>query len=154
MRKTVSNRHPRIMLGAIILAAGLLVGPLTIQSTHAYVSGCDLDPTVYLSNGAVVTMDASINDSLADVQSATFVLHVPYGVTANSIVKDANAALENVIVLQGSSYYTVTLINTVSPGVQVTAFSSLTFAEDWTQQRSADGSSGQRLVIWLKSHDD
>jgi hypothetical protein len=98
-------------------------------------------------------MDASLNDSITDVQGATFVLHVPWGVTANSIVKDSSAALENVIVVPGNSYYSDTLVNTFSSAVQVTAFSSLSFSEDWTQQRSSSGSSGQHLVIWLKSHE-
>lgn len=154
MRKSIGNRRARIAVGAVVFAIGLLVGPLTIQSSHAYVSGCDLDPTVYLSNGAVVTMDASLNDSITDVQSATFVLHVPWGVAANSIIKDSNSALENVLVIQGNSYYSDTLVSTFTSGVQVTAFSSLTFSEDWTQQRSSSGSAGQHLVIWLRSRGD
>lgn len=74
-------------LGAAVLSAALFATPFMPTAAHAQIGGCRSDPTVTLSNLAVVDLSASINDSLSDVRSVTYVLHVPKGVFALATVK-------------------------------------------------------------------
>lgn len=146
MKHLISHRSVRLGLGAVILSLGLLSGPFVSHPAHAYISGCDTDPIVYLSNGVVVTMDASINAPITDVSSVSYVLHVPMGTSVTSTVYDAFGYLEQLTVVAEQwrqQYTTDTTVVTVASGVQVTATSSVT----GIGTKSTSGYSGQTLHL-------
>jgi hypothetical protein len=68
-------------VAAMLLTAGLGAGLLGASSAHAAFIGCRSDPIVILSNGVVIDLSANIADDVHDVQSITYVLHVPKGVS-------------------------------------------------------------------------
>lgn len=76
----------RALLGTAILAAGLLAGPLMPGHAFALYSSCRSDPKVQLSDGSVVTLQATISDDAADIRNIQYTLHAPVGTTVTDVV--------------------------------------------------------------------
>jgi hypothetical protein len=113
-----------VRLGASMLAALLLAGPVAPHMAHAQVSGCMADPVVSLSNGTQLDLFASIDDSSQDVQQVTFEVHVPRGVQEVAYTPGLLGPKQVVNVYSDRgprSYITRTLVTTQASGVQVTA---------------------------------
>ena len=68
-------------LTAYLLIAGLGAGLLGAPGAHAAFMGCRSDPIVILSNGVVLDLSAYIADDVSDVQSISYTLHAPQGVS-------------------------------------------------------------------------
>lgn len=81
------ERRPAV-LGAALCAAGLAASWLGGASTHAThaAAGCRTDPIVTLSNGVVVHLSATINDTPSDVTGVAYTLHAPIGTSVVSVV--------------------------------------------------------------------
>jgi hypothetical protein len=141
------TRRPRTLLGSAALALGLLGSSLSLGTAHAGVSLCRTDPTVYLSNGYILTMYADIQDQLSDVLKVSYTVHVPHGVYATRIVYDSTASVEAVSIVDDREWggYTDTVVTTGTPSVPVTAHSALS----GVAQGSVTGYSGQHLILSL-----
>ena len=117
--------HSRpVRLGASVLAAVLLAGPVAPHMAHAQVSGCMADPVVSLSNGTELDLFASIDDSSKDVQQVTFNVIVPQGVQEVAYTPGLLGPTQVVNVYPHGgphSYIARTLVTTQASGVQVTA---------------------------------
>lgn len=68
-----------VLLGGALLAVSFFSGPLHPIGAKAMLSTCRSDPQVTLSNGAVIDLQAGIEDSASDVQEIVYVLHAPAG---------------------------------------------------------------------------
>jgi hypothetical protein len=143
-------------LGAAVLSAALFATPFMPTAAHAQIGGCRSDPTVTLSNLAVVDLSASINDSLSDVRSVTYVLHVPKGVFALATVKtDTLIGLtEHFQIVSdqpAGTYKTYTTVYTGASSVAVTANTVvLGLLSLSVGLPSASGFNGQTLYTYVK----
>ena len=80
-------RHPgRTLLGVAVLSASPLAHSLVAPATHAAIGGCNSDPVVTLSNGAVLDLHATVSDTYDDVQQVKYTLYVPQGTWVTSEV--------------------------------------------------------------------
>jgi hypothetical protein len=144
MKYSLTRRFSRIGLGATVLVVGLLFSPLSSHSASAYISGCDTDPVVYLSDGTAITLVASINDQVSDVMTVNYTVHVPSGVSVTNISYDSFGYLESVSVIPdepANQYATDTTVYTYTPWVRVTDSTAVSgFAT-----KSASGYSWQRV---------
>ena len=144
-------RAKRAVLVAALLGLGLLAGPLTAHRASAGLITCDLDPTVYLSNGRVVTLAAQITSDVSTVTQVNYDLHVPYNVSVVYVAYDGYGSLENLTVTadNGHHHYTDTTTVTTSTGTPVQVTSHM----DVSGQHSSDvsGWSGQpiALSVWM-----
>jgi|SRR5579884_655250 len=114
----------KVACPGLVLLAWLVAGPLT---SSASVGGCRTDPTVYLSNGYVVTLWADISTDVSNVTSVNYVLHVPTGVTVTSVAYDANGSLENLQVVadqKGTHFELQTTVMTTISKVQFTSYAT------------------------------
>jgi len=64
-----------------LLTVGLGAGLLGASGARAAFIGCRSDPIVILSNGVVLELSANIADDVTDVQSISYILHAPKGVS-------------------------------------------------------------------------
>jgi hypothetical protein len=119
MRITVLSRlfPRRAMLGAALLAAGSLSGPLMAGNASAAISYCRTDPIVTFTNGTQVALEADVAANPDDILGIAYVLRAPAGSQVASIAYDpAFAGRETVFVLPfGSrlSYDSSTLVMTL-----------------------------------------
>jgi hypothetical protein len=148
-KSVLMRRSGRLVLSAMALAVGLLVGPLMAGHASAYIGVCDTDPTVYLSNGDKVSLGAHIYDQASDVLQVASILHVPVGTSVNNIVYDGYGYLESIAVVpdvaSAGNYYSTTVVGTMTPGVQVTAWTTV----GNNNTRSASGYSWQSLSVYF-----
>jgi hypothetical protein len=113
------------MAGGAMLLAGALLLTGTVGAHAASV--CRTDPTVTLSNGYTATLWANINTDISQVNSVSYVFHVPKGVTIKSISYDANGYVEHVSLVadqSGSHYEDVTTVTTTTAGVGYSAYAT------------------------------
>jgi hypothetical protein len=110
---------------------------------------CRFDPHFLLSNGDKVTVTLDISTDIANVRNIHYILHVPAGVTLNSVVYTARAERSTVnetyVVYQDSptrTYTTDTIVTTYTGKVAVTVYTRLNTLSD----RAVSGYSGQHLV--------
>src|ERR1700712_918614 len=80
---TLSPLRRLLSILLVCLGIGLATGA---PSAFAAVGGCRADPKVWLSNGAKVTMSASITADASAVKVVIYTVHVPRGVTMTSVV--------------------------------------------------------------------
>jgi hypothetical protein len=102
-----------------------------------------------LSNGDMVTVTLDISTDVANVRNIHYILHVPPGVTLNSVVYTARSERRTVnetyVVYQDSparTYTTDTTVTTQTGRVAVTVYTRLNTLSD----RAVSGYSGQHLV--------
>ena len=88
MTMFASKRSSRAVLGAGLLAAGLLASPLESYHAHA-MSACRSDPIVVLSNGVVLDLSATIGidvSNIDEIAQISYTLHAPAGTTVAKVV--------------------------------------------------------------------
>lgn len=81
------RRSRQLLIGGTVLAAGLLVGPLTPRETHAFIGVCRDDPQLWLSNSHKVQVSFSLPDTttvINSVQSIHYDIHIPAGASVAS----------------------------------------------------------------------
>jgi hypothetical protein len=135
----------KLVLGLVILT-GALGGPLLAGGAHAQIGACRTDPTVTLSNGVSVTMWATMQTDISTVQSVTYVLHVPKGVTMTGITYDSSGSLEHVSIVAdqtGTQYEDVTTTTLTSGSVSMTAYAT---RRDSTVA-SQNGTTGKAITL-------
>jgi len=115
----------RVFIAGVLLALGLVAGPLTARGAGATFTTCDLDPTILLSNGATVSVTAHINAQASDINQVTYVVHGPVGTSVVSITYDAGplGSLESVSYVadgEDNSYSASALVDAAEPNVGVT----------------------------------
>lgn len=132
----------------MLLALLLLGTSIASGVSHAAYVTCRTDPTVYLSDGNTLVIYADIADSVTDVSSVTYELHVPTGVVPTGMVYDQYGYLESVTVIDDQSPGAYSIGVTVTTGVHssVTANASITGTCLFPPQ-ATNGASGH--VLWL-----
>lgn len=148
MVSALRARH--LLLAAIALALSLAGGSLAPGHAFAGLSGCDTDPTVFLSDGAVISLSATIQDDISDIQSVNYVLRIPTGTTVTGIVYDQYGSLETVQVVASlgpQSYKTSATVTTGTPQVPVTVNASVGGISCQQHPKSQSGYSGQTLTM-------
>ena len=81
-----ARRAGYMLLGVAVLSARLLTRSLLAPASHAAIGGCNSDPVVTLSNGAVLDLHATVSDTYDDVQQVKYTLYVPQGTWVTSEV--------------------------------------------------------------------
>ena len=139
----------RLLLSALLLALGLLLGPLASSNARAATTYCRTDPVATLSNGAQVTMYADVYDTDSDVQNANFVLHVPAGVSVTDVSYDPTYGyLESFswVADQNPGFYRInTLVTTATSGIKVAATVAVDGMICNLPSKSTQGQSGKDL---------
>jgi hypothetical protein len=147
---SIHLRAPRI--GAAMLALGLAVGTLAPHHALAAFTSCRSDPTVLLSNGALVDLQAGIDDpyGTGDVTSVDYILHVPQGLSVVAVAKTGGVLgmVEAVTVIADdapNTFDTTTVACTMHPA-SVTALSTAVSTLNVTLGTSTtSGTDGQSL---------
>src|SRR5690349_8737564 len=83
MKQIFIRSHRHRVVCALVASLGLAASLATPHAGLAAFTSCKSDPTVLLSNGAVLDLQADIADSYgtADVKSVQYTIHVPKGLT-------------------------------------------------------------------------
>ena len=110
-----AHRAGYMLLGAAVLSASLLARSLVAPDTHAAISGCRSDPVVTLSNGAVLDLHATVDDTYDDVQQVSYTLYVPKGTWVTSEVDTSALGPKDTF-----QFYADEPPNTYSAGTKVT----------------------------------
>ena len=140
---------------AALLAAGLLINAPLMRVAHADIGGCRSDPVVALSNGVTVDLSAVIADNAADVRGVAYTLHVPTGLRAVSVAPSGGplGPKETITVVADdapAAYDSATVVTTGTPGVAVTATTTLVAATGATLATgTARGRDRQTLRVHL-----
>lgn len=139
----------RVLLGVAVLSAVLLVhGDPT--PAHAALGTCAGDPIVVLSNGVAVDLSATVNDDLSDVQQITYILHAPAGTHVVAILSlGPREVLHFVADNTPVGYDSVTRVSTYTPGVAVTALTSVVPLAALAATGSASGTAHDNLAVHL-----
>ena len=146
----------RAGLAAAVLAAGIITGPLMSRPAHAYAS-CRSDPVVTLSNLGTLDLNASIGDSLSDVQKVVYVVHAPAGTKLLAVVNtDTLIGLHESVQFyaddSANTFDVYTTVYTGQKGISVTASSTVLSLLNIVLGSSAvTGSSNQALHTHFKT---
>ena len=115
----------RVWLGAALVAASLLAGPLFPHHASAAIGYCRSDPAVRLSDGTVIHMSAVINDDSADVQSVEYTLHAPVGTSVEHVVYSGGSKVTETVHFVAdetpNTFDTTTVVSTGLANVEVSA---------------------------------
>jgi hypothetical protein len=138
-------------MGAVILTSALLAGPLMPRHVDAMYSSCRSDPKVYLSDGSVVTLTATIQDDATNVKSVEYTLHAPVWTTITNVVYTGGPfankeSLQFHADNQPGTYDSDTLVSTAASNVSVTATAQVTTPGD-VVAGSISGYSNQYLYV-------
>lgn len=126
-----------------------------LSPAHAAV-GCRADPVVTLSNGAVLDLNLSINDTLSDVQHVAYTLHGPVGTSLASVsYPDGTGAISAVQYVPDDTLGNYDGDTVVTTGIKVSMTAYLqvltlpSTGDTPTSAAPAQGHSGQDLHIHL-----
>ena len=136
---------------AIAIVVAVSLGSLRPQATHAQWGYCDSDPVVVLSNLAEVDLSAAIDDDLSDVSRVVYVLHIPTGTSAISVINTdglmgLRESLQFVADQPPGTYVSDTTVFTGAPHTAFTATTSVSALPSLGRQ-SASGYSNHDVTI-------
>jgi hypothetical protein len=140
-----------------VLLTGLAASPMLTPAAEASMSSCRSDPLVYLSNGTVWDLYATIGTATSNVTKVAYVMHVPAGITMTrySITPLAGLTGKETFVLYSDApartYKTDIFVQTTTNKVTVAATTTLTNATPaWNvSSGTVNGYNGQHLVTTL-----
>jgi hypothetical protein len=144
-----------LLAGAAVLAGLVLDGAINPGRVFASYHICRTDPILQLSNGKAVTVLTTITDTAADVQTVTYTVHIPAGVSVvhSQYTSGALAGKESLTVFAdaaAATYATTTVVTTGHTGIPVTATTSVTTTKSAVSS-SVGGLSGQALTVSIVS---
>lgn len=152
--RTWMRRHVgRLVLGAPLVLVGF---GFAAQPVGASFSTCGSDPVVMLSNGATVTLSATIGESADAVQRVVYDLRVPHRTTVVSITYGGDVVASKELLRVHDSapdgtYESGVLVITQDENIPVTA--TATVVGTSTATASVSGYAGQFLTIRLTTGD-
>jgi hypothetical protein len=124
-----ARRTRHMLLGAALLSASLLAHSLLAPATHAAIGGCNSDPVVTLSNGDVLDLHATVDDTYADVQQVSYTLHAPVGTWITGEVDTSllggKATFQFHADNPPNTYSAATKVTTLTPQISVVAATDL-----------------------------
>jgi hypothetical protein len=107
---------------ALPLLVGIILNACLILEASAGLRVCRGDPVVWLSNGVIVTMTASIAADASQVKLITYIVHAPRSLSVRSIIYTGGVLKDkeqvNVVFDRASGYQievVTTLVATVAP---------------------------------------
>ena len=147
-----ARRAGYMLLGAAVLSASLLAHALVAPATHAAIGGCNSDPVVTLSNGAVLDLHAVVDDAYADIQQVSYTLHAPVGTWVTSEVDTSVLGGKDTFQFRAdnppNTYSATTKVDTLTPQIPVRAATDLVDLNG--PPLSADWVSGQsHQMLWM-----
>jgi hypothetical protein len=148
MHKIAIKSH-RIWILLLLVA---LLAALPVSTVSAALRSCRTDPIVFLSNGQIVAVSATVGTDPANVALVSYTLHVPQGAQVKRVVYTGGALLnkEALSVVDDQAkghYYVETIVSTLVGTVEVsTTFNLFSFG-----RITAWGSSGEPLRMELRS---
>lgn len=141
----------KALMGTVALLTGVITSILSADGVFAAYTTCKTDPVVVLSNGAQLTMIDDISDNAPDIQKASFVLHIPTGVSVTSVTYDSTyGSLESFswTADQKPGYYRdETTVTTGTTGIQVQATASVAGITCSQPPKWQNGSSGKTIIV-------
>lgn len=113
-------------LGLAVLIPALSASLLLVPSASAKAAICRTDPLVHLSNGTVVQIVAEAEADPSSIQSITYTLHVPQGLSITEVEYMGDVSPENEQLLfvddaKDHHYKTETVVEADGKDVHVTA---------------------------------
>src|SRR5436190_21024178 len=147
-----ARRLSYMLLGAAVLSASLLTRSLVAPATHAAISGCRSDPVVTLSNGDVLDLHATVDDTHADIQQVSYTLHAPIGTWITSEVDTSLLGGKDTFQFRAdnppNTYSAAAKVDTLTPQIPVRAATDLVDLNG--PPLSADWVSGQsHQMLWM-----
>lgn len=131
-----------------ILFAVMLMAALPTMQASASLAKCRTDPIFWLSNGDKLTVTLDISADVANVTGATYVLHVPAGVTVTKVVYNGKKlGTESYKVYQdgiAKTYKTDVLVTTKNNG---TVAMAATAKLNSNYTNSASGNTGTYVTV-------
>ena len=117
---------PRVLRQGALGAAALAAVFLAVPSRSLAAVACRSDPIVILSNGIVLDLSATINDTVDDVTEVRYTLHVPSGIgIVTAISTDGAVGYRERFAVQADSapgtYSTVIRVKTGAKNTAITA---------------------------------
>jgi len=147
-------KSQKLLVVALVVGAALAVLMFRPGDAFAGVTVCDTDPIVTLSNGAVVTMVDHVSTTQSDLQTVSYTLHVPAGVTVTNVQYDTVfGSLESLSVVAdqaSGNYWQDTVATTGTSWVPVMATASIAGPSCQKLSQTASGVSGQDVTTWFK----
>jgi hypothetical protein len=142
----------RGVLGTAILIPALGASLLLTPSAHAKAAICRTDPLVHLSNGTVVQIVAEAEADPSSIQSITYTLHVPHGLSITEVEYMGDVSPENEQLLfvddaDDRHYKTETVVEAAGKDVHVTAIVTI-----GDKTKSAHGHPHSRIKTDLDIH--
>jgi hypothetical protein len=148
-------RRVSLPIVGLLFAALLALAIAGLPRAQAIV-GCRADPVVTLSNGAVIDLNLSINDTLSDVLHVHYTLHGPVGTSLVSVsYPDGTGAISDVEYVANDTLgnYDGDTVVTTGTKVGMTAYLSVLqlpiSGGTPTPAAPAKGHSGQDLHVHL-----
>jgi hypothetical protein len=124
------------------------------HSVHAAISGCRSDPKVYLSDGSIVQLSATIEAPPGQVKQVDYTVHVPAGASVNHVVyTGGNLKGKEVLSVVADdapvTYDTDTVVYAATPGQSVTAKTEADYNDSHVGTVSVTGFDAQVLQVHL-----
>ena len=147
-----ARRLSYMLLGAAVLSASLLTRSLVAPATHAAIGGCNSDPVVTLSNGAVLDLHAVVDDAYADIQQVSYTLHAPVGTWVTSEVDTSLLGPKDTFLFRAdnlpNTYSAATQVDTLTPQISVVAATELV-SVNGTLVSTARVSGQSQQMLWM-----
>ena len=113
-----------ILFGPALLALAIVIATLATDRSYASYLSVRLAPSATLSNGAQVLLGTTLDDAGADLRQATYVLHVPRGISLAGISYDDRGAIETLRVVDDLTAHTYGVSVTLSTGAPAVAMTA------------------------------
>jgi hypothetical protein len=137
-----------------MVAAMLGLTWLMPHDARAAISACRSDPKVYLSDGSIVQLSATIDAPPGQVKQVDYTVHVPAGASVNHVVYTGGSLkgkelLSVVADDTAVTYDTETVVYTAAHGQSVTAKTSADYNDAHVGTATASGVDEQVLTVHL-----
>jgi hypothetical protein len=144
--------YVRRPLAAAVLAVGLLATPMAASGAFAHLSVCRHDPVVFLSNGNMLDLTATIGDDEQNIQQIVYTIHIPRGTSVTGVqYTHGFNSVERLVAYSNDpagTYDTYTDVRTSDKGVSVAA-TGLAVYKSGTQSQMASASGWANKSIHL-----
>ncbi|HZT95232.1 MAG TPA: hypothetical protein VFB34_00180 [Chloroflexota bacterium] len=149
-------KSSRLVAFSGIVAAGLLLIPLGASTTFAtkssHLSGCRSDPVIFLSNGNMLDLSATVNTAESGVRLVTYTVHIPTGVKISRIQYTQGFLRREKVVAYADdtlgTYDSATDVQTTRSGVAVSTTGVVVYKSGTkSEMASTSGWSDQDLYL-------
>src|SRR5437016_4616049 len=91
-------RQSRSLTASVFLGLAAIAGAFTsVGTASATVGPCRTDPVIFLSDGTILKVDATINVDPADLTRVRYNIRIPVGTSVTSVVYTGGGTAEIVV---------------------------------------------------------